>query len=105
MKRKTHIITLIVIIVTGIVLIAAAYRFTTDIRSEAEKQLKTEEAIEGVINKQNELNGALKKRLKAEAEERRFNRLLQSNDIDAMEWERYRLQKLRDENAQADGTP
>jgi len=66
---------LITIIVIGIALIIVAYIVPTSLRTESEKQLATEEAIAGAMNKQNLAVKKLEDDEKAILGEDEYNRL------------------------------
>jgi hypothetical protein len=90
-----------VTLAAGIAVIAAAYKLSSDIRTEAERRLKTEEKITAEWNKQINLAGQLKDRLKAEAGERAFNRFSSGDDLFGLTTRRDILRQQYDANAKA----
>jgi hypothetical protein len=88
----TSIVTIGATLAVALTAIAAAYKISKDIRTEAEKRLKTEESITAALNAQYLTAVNLKKELAEGQSGRDFGRFLQSGDIIGLKSTLARLQ-------------
>jgi hypothetical protein len=65
-----------IIVLVGLIAIAATWKLSIEIREKSDLQLKNEEIMEASINRQYLAEQAFKDKLKAADEERAFNRFL-----------------------------
>ena len=87
------IVTVGAALAAGTIAILAAYKISEDILASAQKRLKEEEAIEGVLNKQHLILAKIKEDLQDDQRKRDFGAFIQSDDVVAFQRQQDYLQR------------